>query len=252
MVLIKWPCAPEDIEATIAVSISTTPSTLSISAMKQEAETLNPVFTINIHARCISGNQPNRAITIKMDGLLFDNTGSGFDTLALGVLSGLVAIDAPEEKRKYISFGMMRPHYAREETSDAICLREWPRAAFLTVPAMSTGEEVVVNYPITVERLFERDQHKGPDYFAPGEKYRTSVHPGYVGCLWWCWGGLDDELKDKKLNIFKKGERTTICAPRRPPDDEIKREKWVLGEDVAHFQFVCEGSDRSCEIMIVE
>ncbi|KAK6433723.1 hypothetical protein LTR95_010100 [Oleoguttula sp. CCFEE 5521] len=252
MVLIKWPCAPEDVEATIAVSISTTPRTLSISTMKQEAETPNPVFAFNIHARCISSTQPNRAITIKSDGQIFDNTGSGFDTLALGVLSGLVAVDAPEERQKYISFGMMRPHYAREETSDAACLREWPRSAFLTVPAMATGEEAVVSYPITVERLFQYSHKKTPEYFALGEKYRISIHPGYVGCLWWCWGGLNDDLKDKKLNVVKKGERTTICAPLRPSDAEIEREKWVLGEDVSHLQFVCEASDRSCEIGIVE
>ncbi|KAK6432080.1 hypothetical protein LTR95_011753 [Oleoguttula sp. CCFEE 5521] len=250
MVLVKRQCAPEDEEARVAVSLTIEPCTVSIAAMKSLES--QPVFTIQIRLRCIKSVRPDDAITIEMDGTVFDNTETGLDSLAQGRIGPLVLSNRREgDPPKGLSFGILRVRHRYIETSDTVDLRCWPDTAFLTIPAMSEQRDAVVSYPITTERLFEHADGKGPDYFRAGERYRLSLHEGYVGALWWCWGDFLDDLKDKKLNLFQKGGHTNICPPREPSIEEMDREKWILGEDIAHLQFDCEGG-RSCELSIVE
>nr|OQO27597.1 hypothetical protein B0A51_05227 [Rachicladosporium sp. CCFEE 5018] len=242
MVLIKWPCAPDDIEAKLAASISTTSSTLSIATMKQQAETSQPVITINVHLRCTASTRSELPITLQVHGLIFDNMDTGLDVLAQGRLSWLVATNAidTDGKPKRLSLGMLRLHYRHFETDDNEDLRKWPLTSFLTVPSLDSGEEVVVSFPITCKRPFEHGDTKTPEYFKPGEKYNLGLQEGYMGATWWSWGGLKHELKDRKLNIYSKGWLFKAVPKRKPTDQEIDRENWTMGEDISHLQFVCE------------
>jgi hypothetical protein len=69
----------------------------------------------------------------------------------------------------------------------------------------------------------------------PGERYRVHVNDRNVGTMWWCWGGLEVELKDKKLCAWQEGSDWNDV--KRPSDEEIQSEGWVLGEDLGRLWF---------------
>jgi len=181
------------------------------------------------------------------------------DNLAQGMLGmgGLVRVHPPSEQKppKHVSLGFIRVHRARQENDDAEDLRDRPGARFLTVPCLDSGEEITVTYNLTTSRIFEYADGMTPSDLSAGERYRISLHPGYVGAKWWCWGGLDDELKDKKLHHTEAGSLGRIMrevSGKAELSEEVKqRDGWVVGEDRAQLRFAIQEEERSCEVEIV-
>jgi hypothetical protein len=172
------------------------------------------------------------------------------DNLALGMLGpGLVCKDAEEPKN--ISLGFFKIHRAREDGDDASNLYQRPEASFITVPSQDSGEEVTINHALTSTRLFAYSKKVSAENVTVGEKYSISLRDDYVGTTWWCWGGLDEDLKGKKLHAFSEG----ICMTgiyNKPSEEEIEKEGWVCGEDVAQLKFVIEEGGGNCSVEVIE
>jgi hypothetical protein len=172
------------------------------------------------------------------------------DSLALGMLGGGLTC-ATEDGLKRISFGYFKIHHARQDNDNAPDLRDRPGATFLTIPAPETGGEVMVNHSLTSERLFAYADGKNADDLKVGERYKASLSDGYVGAAWWCWGGLEDELEQKKLHAFAKGSVGPWYGDH-PEIESLGKKGWIFGENIAQLVFEVEEGGRSCELEITE
>lgn len=251
MVLIKLRCTPGSEQATIGVRVTTAAPSLSLSQLKSKST--EPILNIRVHLRCLSSMEPSRAITILTSGTIFDNakpTEGYMDNLALGMLgAGLVCKSGEETKN--ISLGFFKVHRARQDGDDASDLRQRPRAAFVTVPSLDSGEEVSIDHALTSDRLFVYSDNLTAENLTVGEKYSINLRDDYVGTTWWCWGALDGNLRGKKLHAFSEG----ICMTgmnERPTDAEIEAENWVCGEDISQLVFVTKEDEGHCSIQVTE
>jgi hypothetical protein len=61
-----------------------------------------------------------------------------------------------------------------------------------------------------------------------GETWRPMIFDGAIGTGWWCWGGLDGELKDKRLSAWRQG----LGYTPKPTGDE-----WVYGRHPMELVF---------------
>lgn len=242
MVLIKYICAPEAVQATLTVRLTTAQPTISLSALTTKK---SPVLVFHIHIRCASSTHPSRPITIFTPHTIFDDSHTPedghMDNLALGMLGG--GLTRTSEPKKRISFGYFMIHRVRQENDTAPDLRDRPSARFLTIPAQETGEEVVVKHTVTSERLFAYADGMTAEDLVVGERYRAGLSEGYVGATWWCWGGLEEELRGKKLHAYARGRRG-LRGGDAPDVDEMERQGWVFGENRAQLQFVMEEEGR--------
>ena len=251
MVLIKFKCAPEDVQASINVRITTPKPQLSLSSLK--AQVSDPVLEFLIHLRCTSSKQPSRAITIFTPETIFDNSHTpddgNMDNLARGMLGGGLSSTSNPEKR--ISFGYFKIHRARQESENAPDLRDRPEAHFLTIPPLGSGREVAVKYTLNAERLFAFADGMSAEDLVVGEKYSVGLNEGYVGATWWCWGGLEGDLRGKRMHAFAK-DTIGLWHGEEPDVTAIEKEGWVVGEKRAQLEFVVDEGGRRCEVEIVE
>lgn len=254
MVLMKLrPCDPGDEQATISVRMATSKPTLSLSS-SLKATSEESVLEIKVHLRCVSSKQPSRPITIATTGSMFDHTkpeAGNLDNLAQGMLPGLVCTKADSGNSKVISLGNFRVHHARQDGDDYANLGERPGSAFITIPSHDSGEEAIVTHTLTSERLFAFSEKVKAEDLAVGEKYSMHLREDYVGTCWWCWGDLEGDLKGKKFHAWSEGFCLT-GFDKKPSDEEIEKENWVLGEDVARLKFAIEEGGRDCSVEVVE
>jgi hypothetical protein len=172
------------------------------------------------------------------------------DGLALGKLGPGLVCKKEDGSRKVISMGNFRVHRARQDGDNATNLLERPDTGFVTVPSAESGEELVLTHEISAERLFAYAERIAPEDLEVGERYEMKTSENYLGTMWWCWGGLEGDLKGKKLHSFSEG----FCMAgneERPSDEEVDKEGWVTGEDVSKlvFRFVEGGNGCSVEIV---
>lgn len=73
----------------------------------------------------------------------------------------------------------------------------------MTVPSAESGQEVVISHNLPLERLrfwsTNPDTDTGSVRPEKGEKFRISPSEGSLGTFWWRWGGLDEDLAEKKF-----------------------------------------------------
>ncbi|KAF2089451.1 hypothetical protein K490DRAFT_63586 [Saccharata proteae CBS 121410] len=226
MVLVKRTCPPERRKAIIAVTLTTSSPTLSLSS-PQDPE--NP-FELVITLRIAESTHPGRPITIKTDGTIFcpSQEDGDFDTLALGTVTPLQSTSDP---KKSISLGHYKVHWARPDGPEPEDLKERSRAHFLTIPA---GGSVQVRHKMPVSRIFRFPGRLTKEDVHPGEEFRLGLIDGYVGATWWCWGELEGDLKDKKFSAWSEG---STSAHTKRPTKEMMEEGWVVGENVAELVF---------------
>jgi hypothetical protein len=252
MVLLKRKCAPQDVQATLAVRLTAAWPTLSVSSLETSAS--EPVLEFRVHIRCISSKQPTCPITILTEGTIFDDShqpeDGHMDNLARGMLGGGLAC-ATEHGLKRISFGYFKTHRARQDNDNAPDLRDRSDAAFLTIPAAQIGDEVVVKHSLTSERLFAYADGKNANDLEVGERFKVSLSDGYVGATWWCWGSLEDELESKRLHAFAK-DTIGLWYGEDPEIEKLEKEGWVFGEINAQLVVKVEEGGRSCEVEITE
>lgn len=107
---------------------------------------------------------------------------------------------------------------------------------FFTLPGDSS-QEAAVNHHIDWERLFRHSDRATPGLYnvtsksqlKRGERFEIRVNEKRrVSVLWWCFGDLNTDLKDKRFHSWildKYGDGS-------PPDEDFLRKgNWVLGED---------------------
>ena len=113
-----------------------------------------------------------------------------------------------------ISLGMRRPHYPRTSSESPANL--WERnLEWLTIPV--TGEEAEATHELSMSRLVAHaDTVLEGSELKTGERFKMHMSDGYIGTSWWCWGGLESDLRDKPFHAWQKGA---------DPDN------WALGED---------------------
>lgn len=61
------------------------------------------------------------------------------------------------------------------------------------------------------------------------------MNQGFVGTMWWCWGDLEGELRDKKFSQWQKGWDGMNFGVERPREEDVKTGEWVVGEDGAEL-----------------
>jgi hypothetical protein len=252
MVFVRLRCKPNDEQVTLSVWITTSQPPQSLSKLNSPSDT--PVLEIQIHIRCISSVRPDKPLTICTSGSILNtcNPEDGhMDSLARGMLGpGFVCTDA-SGGRKVVSLGYFRVHRARRDNDWATDLLERPDVKFITVPARDSGDVVTVTHGLSAERLFAYAEKMGPGDLRVGEKYSARLGDGYIGAMWWCWGGLDDALKGKKLHCFSEG----FCASgneERPSEEEVEREGWVTGENISQLIFKVDEARNTCSVEVIE
>lgn len=107
---------------------------------------------------------------------------------------------------------------------------------FFSIPGDSS-QEVVVNHHLTWERLFRNSDRGTPELnnitqknqLKIGEKSKISVNERRrVSVVWWCFGDLNTDLKDKRFHSWIVDN----YGDGHPPDEDFLRNgNWVLGED---------------------
>lgn len=102
--------------------------------------------------------------------------------------------------------------------------REW--LEFITIPASGS---VVVAHDLPLSRIFQFESDVKKEDVKPGEEYSIGLNEGYVGTMWWCWGDLEGDLKEKRFSEWRKGwEGYNLGGVEKPGKDE---EGCVVGEN---------------------
>lgn len=108
--------------------------------------------------------------------------------------------------------------------------REWLQ--FVTIPAASAAQPTLtISHDLPLSRIFQFEPDLSKEDIKPGESYSIRLDPGYVGTMWWCWGDLEGDLKEKSFSEWRKGWDGYNFGVDEPGKDVVDREGWVVGED---------------------
>lgn len=240
MVFIKWKCPPERRKATIAISAKPSSPTISVvnDTTNDKEEEDNEQFQFCISLKIIETTRPGQPITIRTDGSVFapSHPDGGLDTLAQRTALLVSTSDAS----CWINLGQFFLHHARPDPPLSPDLKERSPMRLLTIPAEG---EVVVAHNLPLARMFEHEGTLKPEDVV-GETWRLRVASGMVGTSWWCWGGLDGELKDKRLSACCDWQ---YCSEPKPTGDE-----WVTGCSPKELVFVDQTEDATASFRFVE
>jgi hypothetical protein len=241
MVFMKWKCPPERRKAIIAVSAKPSAPTISVNdptinaeeEEEEEEEEGKEPFKILISLRIVETTQPGQPITICTDASVFalsspDSDGD-LDMLALRKASLASTSDASRR----INLGMFNLHQ-RPDPERSSDLKERPMTQLLTIPAEG---EVVIAHDLPLARIFKHEDSLKPADVV-GETWRPKIFEGAIGTSWWCWGGLDGELKDKRLSAWREG--LGHQSTPKPTGEE-----WVLGRHPMELVFEDRTEDAS-------
>jgi hypothetical protein len=222
MVFMKWKCPPERRKAIIAVSAKPSAPTISVNDTTNEDEEGKEPFKLCISLRIVETTQPGQAITICTDGSVFARAhpDGGLDTLA----QRRACLASASENTRSINLGMYMIHHARPDPDRSSDLKERPETQLLTIPAEG---EVVISHNLPLARMFQHEKSLKPADVV-GETWRPMIFDGAIGTGWWCWGGLDGELKDKRLSAWREG----LGYTPKPTGDE-----WVYGRHPMELVF---------------
>ncbi|KAI1809592.1 hypothetical protein GGS20DRAFT_274405 [Poronia punctata] len=215
MVLLRYKVDPADMQAKINVALSASP-TISLS---NPAAELRLTLELSI-ASSVNEGQP---ITFMVEKTVFEVTEEGeggMDIFSLGAFGALRS--ATHDTTKAISLGHFKVHGV--PTSDSPDLRERGHR-FVTIPG--DGSTVTVTHTLNWERIFRYEEKRSKGDLVPGERFHIGIRKDYLGTMWWCWGDLETDLKDKKLHIWHPGP----LPGDKPSDDFVREGKWVLGEE---------------------
>ncbi|KAI3337148.1 hypothetical protein HD806DRAFT_29219 [Xylariaceae sp. AK1471] len=216
MVLLKYKVNPADMQAKINVALSASPA-ISLSDPAAELR-----LTLEL---CIDSSvKEGQPITFMVEKTVFevhDEVEGGMDIFSLGAFGGLRSTTQDTDTTKNISLGAFRVNGRLK--SDSLDLKERGHR-FITIP----GDEstVTVTHTLNWERIFKYEGKHAKDDLVPGEKFDIGTRKDYLGTMWWCWGDLETDLKDKKLHVWHPGP----FAGDKPNDDFVWEGNWVLGE----------------------
>ena len=175
------------LQATLAFSISTSSPQIDLSASDEK----NP-FRLIVSVRIQWSKEPSKPITVCALRNALD-TGSAVNLGAFNMTSNT-------NPDKWLSLDLMptgRPHFEDDWPAN---LRD--AMEFITIPSQESGESV------KVEHILKRDMITGN--LQTGRRSNDTLESGEICTLqlsdnisigWWHWGGLQDDLKDKKFAL---------------------------------------------------
>lgn len=231
MVLLKAkPCPLSSRQALLTLTLSTSSPTLSLSSPSpsSDANEEEDPFRLKISLRIEASAQPSRPITIATSDTVLDPA-----TLSQGSMGALQSTSDPSRK---ISLGNLRPHI-RHPDPPPVDMRQRPWLQFITIPAADADADadpvLVISHDLPLSRIFKFESDLRKEDIKPGEEYSIGLDPAYVGTMWWCWGDLNGDLKDRKFSEWRKGwEGWNFGGGVEKPEKElVEKEEWVVGED---------------------
>ena len=227
MVLLKGkPSSLEDRQAQVEISLSTSSPTISLSG----PEDPNKPFCLVLTVRITASSRPGRPITICASDTVLDTRPPDIDIMAVGAFEPLQCTTDPQ---KTISLGNWRPNIRHPDPSPDMKERDWLK--WLTVPVEEGSVQITHDLPLS--RMFKYESTLKPQDIKPGESYRVRMNPGHVGTMWWCWGDLEGDLREKKFSQWRRGWDGWNFGVEKPNPDVIEKEGWVLGEDLDRLWF---------------
>ncbi|KAI1174206.1 hypothetical protein F4777DRAFT_408331 [Nemania sp. FL0916] len=237
MVLLKYKVDPADVKAKVKVGLSASPS-ISLSDPAAELR-----LTLNI--RMESSVNQGQPITFMVDNTVFevheDGDGGGMDIFSRGGFGSLRSTS--QEPNKSISLGLFRVNgRPKSESPD---LRE-RGCRFVTVPG--DGSCVAVTHTLDWSRIFKYEDRRTKDDLVPGERFEIGMGKGSFGSMWWCWGDLETDLKDKKLHVWHPGP----FADERPDERFVQEGNWVLGEEPMLLEWVADTENERVTFKVVD
>ncbi len=229
---------PEDIKVTL--NLRTTASPTTISLLDQDANPAAvPDICIQIHASVKHSAHPALPVTLStwrtpLERSLSPESSSSpvWFTSALTYLRSTSNADrygGPPELGYRVG---QRGGFARNLRED------WD---FLTIPSLASGEEIVVEHRLPVEKLqFWKKRNNGyRDEVQPekGEKWGIGPSEGGLGTFWWRWGDLERDLKGKE---FRNDEWYDEKPGNEEEDSQSEEKKWIESEGKNGFGLTME------------
>ncbi|KAI1265801.1 hypothetical protein F5Y18DRAFT_28652 [Xylariaceae sp. FL1019] len=234
MVLLQYKVDPADVKATINVNMSTSP-TISLSDPTAELD-------LNLSLSIDSSTQEGKPITFMAEQTVFevhDPEYGGMDIFSRG---GFGRLRNPSDPSKSISLGLFRVN--SRPKNDTLDLRERGHV-FYTIPG--DGSPITIIHRLSWNRIFKYEDKRTKADLVPGETFDIGMGKGYIGTLWWCWGDMETDLKDKKLHVWREG----AYGSEKPGDDFVKDGNWMLGEAPKRLKWedVTEGGRASFKVV---
>ncbi|KAI8635565.1 hypothetical protein F5Y19DRAFT_408314 [Xylariaceae sp. FL1651] len=215
MVLLKYKVDPADIQAKINVALSISP-TISLG---DPAAELHLTLKLSLDSS-IKVEKPITFMVEKTVFEVYDEKEGGMDIFSRRAFGGFRS--TTQDAAKNISLGHFKVN--SRPKSDSLDLKERGHR-FITVP--EDGSIVTVTHKLNWERIFKYEEKRAKGDLVPGESFEIAIQKDYLGTMWWCWGDLETDLKDKKLHIWHAGP----FAGEKPDDDFVQKGNWVLGEE---------------------
>ncbi|KAI1109240.1 hypothetical protein F5Y14DRAFT_433343 [Nemania sp. NC0429] len=236
MVLLKYKVDPADVQAKIKVALSAPPS-VSLSDAAAELH-----ITLKIHID--SSVREGQPITFMVDNTVFEvkeEGDGGMDIFSRGGFSGIRSTS--QDSTKDISLGYFKVNgRPKSESPD---LRE-RGCRFVTIPG--DGSSVTVTHRMDWSRIFKYEDKRTKEDLAPGERFEIGLGKGFLGSMWWCWGDLETNLKDKRLHVWHPGP----FRNEKPDEDFVREGNWILGEEPMLLEWVVDAEDGRALFEIVD
>ncbi|KAI0408282.1 hypothetical protein F4802DRAFT_549222 [Xylaria palmicola] len=216
MTFFKYKVDPAMMQAKINIGLSAAPTV----CLSDPEATIQLTLTLSIDSSVKEG----RPITIMTNGSplhVYKEGDGGLDVFARNTFGCFRSTEFDNNKRS-ISMGFFFMNARARDHSEE--LRELGYR-FITVPG--DGSTTTVTHKLGWERIFEYEEKLTKDDLVPGESFMIRLPTNRLGTMWWCWGDLDADLKDKKLHLWHRGP----YSGKKPDDDFVRDGNWVLGEE---------------------
>lgn len=183
---------------------------------------------VSLHVKIAESARQGVPITIMLHRNAFEvmEPGQGLDMFARGAFTPLKGVDDPEGRKIRLG-GHLRVN--ERMRTDVLDLRE-RGVQFATIPGDSS--EIRFTHHLDWDRIFKYADNPGgirsKDELVPGEKFRIGVNKKFLKVVWWCFGDLDGDLRDKKFHPWLLD---SCQESDRPSDDFLRDGDWVLGEE---------------------
>lgn len=211
---------------TLDVTLNVSP-TLSLSDPEAKID-------IQLSVKIAESTRAGTPITLLAHKSIFDvdPINPFFDVFARGLFTSFNSVEDPEGRSIWLN-PCVRVKEGLDTNEPDLRKRG---VNFFTIRGDSS-QEVVVNHHLTWDRLFRHSDRGTPgldnitqkNQLKLGERFEIGVNERRrVSVLWWCFGDLNTDLKDKRFHSWIMDN----YGDGHPPDEDILRNgNWVLGED---------------------
>ncbi len=261
MACLKRAVNPAREQARININLSASP-TLSLS---DPNAVLRLTLTLSI-ASAAEGRE-GTPLTFCTENTVFCEVRPGDRSIDVFARAGGTSLlSASGDRKKSIFLGSYRMMFIPSSNSPDLRGRGY---RFVTIPGKGQGggggrgeggedggtegpSVVTLTHELDWDRIFRYEEKRSKEDLVPGERFKIGLArdffiKGFLIKLWWQWGDLKTDLKDKKLHNWHEGR----SDEERPDDDFLREGNWVLSEDLHSLSFydMTEGGETSFEIV---